>query len=105
MITPTRWAVPWGFATGFLRRCSAHTCVDLFAASRSEPTGVPQPIAGPGQAGTKTHTAQDRDRPSGGRDELSYPETEQVSGSAHSNEDADQRGSVAVLIMATPNSR
>ena len=66
---------------------------------------VPQPIAGPGQAGTKTHTAQDRDRPGGGRDELSYPETEQVSGSAHSNEDADQRGSVAVLIMATPNSR
>jgi hypothetical protein len=29
-----------GLRDGILRRCSAHTCVDLFAASRSEPAGV-----------------------------------------------------------------
>jgi len=105
MITRTRWAVPWGFATGFSED-AVLILVWTYCRKQIGTSGcVPQPIAGPGQAGTKTHTAQDRDRPGGGRDELSYPETEQGSGSAHSNEDADQRGSVAVLIMATPNSR
>jgi hypothetical protein len=39
---------------------------------------VPEPITGPGEAGAETHTAQDCDRPGGGRDQLSYPETKQV---------------------------
>jgi hypothetical protein len=34
--------------------------------------------AAPGEAGAQTHTAQDRDRPRCGRDQLSYPETQQV---------------------------
>jgi hypothetical protein len=49
---------------------------------------VPEPIAGPGETGAKTHSAQDRDRPRGGRDQLSYPETKQMRRGAHSDQHA-----------------
>jgi hypothetical protein len=48
---------------------------------------MPQPIAGPAEADAETHTANDRDRPRGGRDELSYPETQQMGRSADSDQD------------------
>ena len=38
---------------------------------------VPEPIARQAGPGAATHTAQDRYRPCGGRDELSDPETKQ----------------------------
>ena len=49
---------------------------------------MPQPIAGPSQAGAKARTAQDRDRPCCCRDQLSYPETKLVGRSAHSDQHA-----------------
>jgi hypothetical protein len=49
---------------------------------------VPEPIAGPGETGAETHTAENRDRPGGGRDKLSYPETQQMRLSAHRDQHA-----------------
>jgi hypothetical protein len=78
---------PSASALSRVRFHSAHG-VDLSEKSKSEAGRcVPQPIAGPSEAGAKTHTAQDRDRPGGGRDELSYPESQQVGRSAYRDQD------------------
>jgi hypothetical protein len=82
---------------------AADADIDLAERSRFEARFLPEPIAGPGKAGAETHTARDRDRPRGGGDQLGHPETKQMRRSAHRDQDAGTEGSVAVLIMATPN--
>ena len=94
--SPVRGEQCWASSLRHCRKswCS-YTC-RLIWNNDMDAAEVPQPIAGPGGARTETRTAQDRDRPSGGRNELSY-------GAPTATSTPHQRGGAAVLIMATPN--
>jgi hypothetical protein len=47
---------------------------------------VPEPIARPAKANAETHTSKDRDRPRGGGNQPSYPETQQICRSTQRNQ-------------------